>query len=515
MSGLTRRGSLALLAALGLVPGRSVLAEGAAEVEPGMTLGAPVPFVPDTVKVMARKLAESAHVPPPRVPKGWTDLTYDQYRKIWFDTRNALWRGTDRPAQVEFFPAGLYFPSPVLIHSVADGLSREILWDMAVFDTTDQFPDPPSEGMGYSGFRIHGEIVEKGVFQEYAVFQGASYFRGIGRDHIYGLSARGLALNTASPDGEEFPEFRAFWIEAPEAGATEVIVHALMDSPSVTGAYRFAITKGETTVMDVQATLFPRVDLAQAGIAAGTSMFLFDQTNRNRFDDFRDAVHDSDGLLIANGMGEHIWRPLANPVRLGISAFADAGPRGFGLMQRARALDDFGDLAAHYEKRPSLWVEPAGDWGAGSVMLVEIPADKEIYDNIVAFWRPAAPLAAGQAHDFAYRLHWCATGPAEGTVARVLNSRTGARIFEEGRIFTIDFEPHPALGEDPADVEPVVTTGAGEITSAIVQKNPATGGMRLDFTLVAGDAPYAELRAELLRNSERVSEVWLYRWSTG
>lgn len=510
MSGPSRRDVLtaaaSLAAAFGL-SGRALAADPA-----GMTFGPPAPFDPGMVDAKARMLAAAAYVEPARVPQPWLDLSYEQYKNIWFDTRNALWRQQPTAVQVEFFPAGLYFPSPVTIHAVERGQARPIAFDMRLFDTTDKFPDLPDEGMGFSGFRLTGEIEREGTFQEYAVFQGASYFRAIARGQTYGLSARGLALGTASGEGEEFPFFSEFWIEAAERGSPTVKLHALMNGPSVAGAYTFTIAKGETTVMDVEARLYPRTDLTEVGIAPGTSMFLFDQTNRARFDDFRDAVHDSDGLLMLNGRGEYLWRPLLNPARLEISAFSDNGPRGFGLMQRARDPGAFQDLEARYENRPSLWVEPQGNWGPGHVVLVEIPSDKEIYDNIVAFWRPAEPLAAGRQYGFRYRLHWCAEAPVEGPVARATNTRTGDRIFEDGRIFTVDFAPHPALGDDPARLEPRVTASAGTIASAVMHANPATGGVRLDFTVVAPDAPFYEMRAELWRDGQRISEAWLYRW---
>lgn len=510
MIDVSRRSLLAWmggLTALGLAPG---WAEDAPE-RAGMTLGAPTPFDPELVVSRARALAAAAHVPPPAVSQDWLDLSYDDFRGIWFDTRHTLFRGTPGAVQAEFFVAGLYFPHKIGLNAVEDGQSRQIAFQLRTFDTTDQFPALPEDGTGFAGFRLLGELEAEGRFQEYAVFQGASYFRAIGRGLAYGLSARGLALNTAGDGPEEFPVFRDFWIEAAEPGAPTVTVHALMDSPSVAGAYTFKITKGDTTVIDIASRLFPRVDLAAAGIAPGTSMFLFSDINRIRFDDFREAVHDSDGLLMLNGAGEALWRPLTNPRTVEVSTFADSSPRGFGLMQRARRPGDYTDLVAQYERRPSLWVEPTGDWGQGAVMLVEIPTDKEINDNIVAFWRPAAPLKAGQEHRFDYRLNWCATAPVEGVVAPVTNTRTGARVFEDGRIFTIDYAAHPALGIEPDRIEVRVSTSAGEISSQLLQRNPATGGMRLDFTL-KGDARVAELRAELWRNGRPVAEVWVNRW---
>ncbi len=377
MTDLSRRhvlGLLGALSALGFAPAQ-------AEELAGATLGPTTPFDPEMVVARARALAAAPYAAPPAVSQDWLDISYDDFRGIWFDTRHTLYRGTPGAVQAEFFVAGLYFPHKIGIHAVEKDQSREVQFGLRLFDTTDKFPALPEDGTGFAGFRLLGELEVEDRFQEYAVFQGASYFRAIGRGQAYGISARGLALNTAADGPEEFPVFRDFWIEAAEPGAAEVTVHALMDSPSIAGAYSFTITKGETTEMTVSARLFPRVELTTVGIAPGTSMFLFSDINRTRFDDFREAVHDSDGLLILNGAGEALWRPLTNPKAVEVSAFADTSPRGFGLMQRARQPGDYNDLVAHYERRPSLWVEPPGDWGQGSVMLVEIPTDKEINDK--------------------------------------------------------------------------------------------------------------------------------------
>ena len=512
MSGVSRRDALGLfsgLVALGLLPAQ---AQDAPELA-GMTLGDAAPFDPADILTMARALAAAPYAPPPAVAQDWLDLSYDAFRGIWFDTGDTLFRGEPGAVQAEFFVAGLYFPHKIGLNAVVQGQSSPITFSLRNFLTTGDFPALPEEGTGFAGFRLLGEVEQPGLFQEYAVFQGASYFRAIGRGQAYGLSARGLALNTAADGAEEFPVFRDFWIEAAAPDATFVTVHAMMDSPSVAGAYAFKITKGDTTLTEVSARLFPRVDLTTVGIAPGTSMFLFNDINRARFDDFREAVHDSDGLLMVNGAGEALWRPLNNPGSVQVSAFGDTNPRGFGLMQRARKPGDYNDLVAHYERRPSLWVEPVGDWGPGAVMLVEIPTDKEINDNIVAFWRPAAPLLAGQEHQFDYRLHWCAAAPSEGILAPVTASRTGDRVFEEGRIFAIDYGAHPALGTDPALIEARVTATVGTVGSVLLQVNPATLGMRLDFTLVADSGSVTELRAELWRSGRPVAEVWLNRWA--
>ena len=507
---MIRRDVLKSLAALAAVPTAS-WAE-----EPGLRLGdGGTAFDATTVRARARAMAAEPYTPRPEIPESWRNLTYDQYRKIWFDARNALWENTDRPQRVDVFPPGLYFPQAVEVNVVDAGTARPLQFDMGVFDTTDKFPDVAiDETLGYSGLRLRAELEKPGIFQEYAVFQGASYFRGIGTGEIYGLSARGLALKTGDPAGEEFPDFTAFWLESPAHDSATQVLHALLDSPSCTGAVRFEITHGTVLRMAGEAEIFARDDITHLGIAPLTSMFLFDDTMRQRFSDFRPAVHDSDGLLIHNGAGEVIWRPLSNPLNLQISAFSDNNPRGFGLCQRKRAFSDFNDLEALYHNRPAVWITPGEGWGQGSVTLVEIPADLEIYDNIVCYWRPSQRLKAGEAHKLTYTLDWGAdpVAPSADVPVKVLNTAMGGRP-EGGQIIAIDFANSPDVPEDLSEIEIILRSNAGDTTPGIVQRNPETGGPRLAFTFPPGDATLAEFRAQLRLNGEPLSEVWLYRWT--
>ena len=508
---MLRRDLLKTLAALAVLPSASWAEETGLRLADEAT-----PFSADILAERARIMATQPYTPRPQIPESWRNLTYDQYRKIWFDARNALWENTDHPQRVDVFPPGLYFPQAVGLNVVQDGQARGVKFDMDVFDTTDKFPDVEiDDTLGYSGLRLRGELEKKGIFQEYAVFQGASYFRGIGTGETYGLSARGLALKTGDPMGEEFPDFTAIWLEAPPPGSTTQVLHALLDSPSATGAYHFEIIHGPVLEMKVSAQIFARAELINIGIAPLTSMFLFDDTMRQRFSDFRPAVHDSDGLLIHNGAGEVIWRPLNNPTRLQISAFADNNPRGFGLIQRKRKYSDFNDLEALYHNRPAVWITPGEGWGQGAVTLVEIPADLEIYDNIVAYWRPSQAMQPGDAHKMNYTLHWGAD-PVAMTAqmpVRVLNTAMGGRAFEEGEIIVIDFADSPDVPDDLSKVEILVRTNAGTVTPGILQRNPETKGPRLAFTFQAEDATLAEFRAQLRLNGEPLSEVWLYRWT--
>ncbi len=506
---MLRRDVLKALAALAALPG------GAWAQTHGLQLGAGDAFDPDLVVRKARDRAAQDHAPRPLIPEEWRTLSYDQYRQIWFDWRKGLWEGTDRPQRVDVFPAALYFPQAVALNVVEDGMARPILFDLSVFDRTDTFPDlPVDDTMGYSGLRLRAELEKPGIFQEYAVFQGASYFRGIGTGETYGLSARGLALKTADPAGEEFPDFVAFWLEAPAPESSDIVVHALLDSPSCTGAYRFRITPGAVLEMKVTAQIFAREELTHVGIAPLTSMFLFDDSMRQRFSDFRPAVHDSDGLLMHNGAGEVIWRALANPIDLQVSSFTDNNPRGFGLLQRKRKFSDYNDLEALYHKRPAVWITPGEDWGAGAVTLVEIPADLEVYDNIVAYWRPAAPVPAGQTHQMSYTLHWGMDPVAATAVVpvKVLNTAIGGRP-EGGLTIVVDFAHSADVPDDLSEIEIMLRSSEVPPISAVLQRNPETNGPRLAFTFKPEGAPLIEFRVQLRLKDEPLSEIWLYRWT--
>jgi glucans biosynthesis protein len=363
-----------------------------------------------------------------------------------------------------------------------------------------------------SGFRIRSRINSKKIWDEFLVFQGASYFRAVAKDLLYGLSARGLAINTAEPSGEEFPAFTHFWIERPGSHAGALVIYALLESPSTTGAYRFTVQPGAETLTDVDLTLFPRTEMRVVGIAPLTSMFLFDQTNRGRLDDYRPEVHDSDGLQIESKSGEHIFRQLANPIKLQVSSFTTQAPVGFGLVQRSRLQSDFQDFDAQYERRPSAWVEPKGEWGAGSVELVEIPSGRESNDNIVAFWRPTQSLTPGRPAHFAYRIIWNAEPALPKSLGKAIATRSGASIDGKRRVFLLDFV---GAGEKVDGLRLDLSASAGRISNATLMSNGAMHGLRASFEIEPRDADLIELRLRIMRGDRPVSETWLYRWTSG
>ena len=479
---------------------------------------AAAPFTHELVQRIALELASKDYAAPKEeVLKGAEELDYDQFRQIRSRRERTIWRGEGLNFEMQVLPNGWLYKVPVDINIVDGGNIRPLARDNSYFDVGPLAGKlPPEARIGFSGFRITGPMNRPDVFDEIIVFQGASYFRPLSRGQIYGLSARGLALNVGQPGGEEFPLFRQFWIEKPQPGAPHIVVHAVLDSSSATGAYRFHLSPGSPTRIDVLATLYPRKPLANVGIAPLTSMFLFSPINRARINDFRSAVHDSDGLAILNGWNEHLWRPLNNPRRLQTSEFLDQNPRAFGLIQRSRAFAQYQDLEASYERRPSAWVEPGEDWGPGAVQLFEIPSEEEIHDNIVAHWKPAQPLAPGKAHTFSYRLSLPNDVPRSWPGAVVHATRAGTINGPQRKSgalqFAVDFSglAVPASGELPvARVE----ASAGVVGAPVVQANPSINGLRASFSFDPKGAASSELRLVLQSNDKPVSETWLYRWT--
>ncbi len=471
-------------------------------------------FNSNLVKAEAKRRADQPFVKPAmELPQPFNKLSYDQYRDIRFRSEKAIWKGEHIDFEMQPFAMGWLYDMPVDLWIVDNGAATRLTADGKLFSFGPLIgPGPDAAPYGFSGFRIHGPINRADYFDEYTVFQGASYLRAVGRGEGYGASARGLALNTARPGGEEFPFFRTFWIEKPKPGATNIVVHALLDSVSTTGAYRFAIEPGVTTAMDVEATLFPRTTLQHVGIAPLTSMFLHGQSSQRPSNDFRPAVHDSEGLAMVSGGGERLWRPLNNPKTLQVSAFMDKDPKGFGLWQRDRSFSNFEDLEAHYERRPSVWVEPTGSWGEGFVELIEIPADDEIHDNVVAYWKPAKDLAAGGPHVFTYKLFWGEDVPPSWAGARVAKTRIGGAKKPNTVLFVIDLTG-PSV-KDARDLPVADVSGsAGQISNVVVQRNLEISGVRVAFELAPGDAELVELRLVLKAGEQAVSETWLYRWT--
>lgn len=477
------------------------------------------------VTELAAARSQAAFEPPvSALPEALRDITYDQYRAIRFRPEQALWRGEAR-FEVQFFHPGFLFPHPVRLNTLESGVISPIAFrqDLFRYDAEAAALEGKGEGgTGFAGFRLHYPLNTDRHKDEVMVFLGASYFRLVGPGQVYGLSTRGLAIDTASPEGEEFPAFREFWLVRPGSEADRVTILALLDSPSVSGAYRFDLTAGEEVAVDVEKHLFARTDVGKLGVAPLTSMYHFGATSVRSYDDFRPRVHDSEGLQVLTGAAEWIWRPLANPRAVRGTSLRDRDPGGFGLVQRNREFADYLDMEAEYHRRPSQWVTPmGGDWGAGGVELVEIPAPDETVDNIVAYWVGDRPFSAGERRHYRYRLTVFDDTPPGDPPAHVVRTRSGWGAVPGAadppprslRRYIVDFAGGALEGLGPdAAVGVQLDTSAGRLDDVRVRRLPDGAGWRATFLLDPAGGRAADLRLLLTLDGAPVTETWNHVW---
>ncbi|MGH8020590.1 MAG: glucan biosynthesis protein [Opitutaceae bacterium] len=474
-----------------------------------------------THQYVAERASELASQPydddPPNLPKSLDELTYDDYRRIRFVPEESLWRGDASPFQVQFFHPGYIFKWTVALNEFTDGYVQRIPFLRTFFDYQDlRIPGRLPGDLDYAGFKVLYPFKDPGRLDEVVSFLGASYFRAVGRDHTYGLSARGLAINSGGPELEEFPRFVEFWLGKPPGGATELTVHALLDSHSVTGAYTFRVVPGEATVTEVHATLFFRRVPDVAGYAPITSMFWYGENSHSQHGDFRPEVHDSDGLLVAVGE-ERTWRPIFNPPSTRLTDFPAENLRGFGLLQRDRLFYSYQDMEAHYQDRPSLWMEPMGQWPAGKVRLVELHSENEYGDNMVAFFVPENPPELERPLELRYRLHWTSAGTFGGPRGIVGHTRQSVRDAHAGKtMFVVDFstagmEQYPA----DADIQPEVKVeGPAAVERVEVRRNEVDGTWRLTLWLAATErGGVVTTTARLVLGGAPISEYISLPWN--
>ena len=509
----TRREIVAAALAAGAMP---MLPRWAAA--QGIELGAAAPFSFAELRDMARVLAEEpfvpATVPDAEILQG---IDYDLHNQITFRPDSTLWGDVPGAAKVRFFYPGRYFQEPVRISLVENGEAREIVFSNDLFDMPDDHPARAVQEAGFAGFRV----MDPDAKDDWLAVLGASYFRTSGYANQFGLSARGLAIDSGGPGPEEFPRFTRFWLEQGTEGG--LVIYALLESPRATGAYRLDTARrpGEGIFQDIEANVFLRGEVARLGIAPLTSMFWYGKNNHFVGPDWRPEIHDSDGLEMLLGNGERIWRPLNNPPRVMANSFAAEGLKGFGLAQRERSFEEYQDDGVFYEKRATVWIEPQGDWGSGSVMLVELPTNDEIHDNIVAFWNPAAPAAGGASFDLRYKLSW---------VERLARGAGGALHRHPRGAGGVPGQPRPpnvvkfvldldgkglAEFDRSSGVEAVVEASRGTPSLVVAYPIARTDRWRVTFDLdigppEAGDDPI-DMRLFLRRDGQALSETWIYQ----
>ncbi|MEA3250102.1 MAG: glucan biosynthesis protein D [Pseudomonadota bacterium] len=488
------------------------------------TIGPSESFSFAWLKGLARYISNQASEgAKPNLPPELQDLSWDEYQAISFSKDQDIWADNAQSSfRAELFHLGLYFKKPVKIYEIVNGQAREIAYDPAMFDYGNSGIDGEKlpEDLGFAGFRL---FYKDDWQRDMMAFLGASYFRAVSESMQYGMSARGLAVDTGLNKPEEFPDFTRFWLEQPADGSDVVNVYALLESDSITGAYRFAITVNDGVVMEIDSALYPRKPIERLGIAPMTSMYMVGENDQQANWDWRTEIHDSDGLSMYTGNGEWLWRPLVNPPQLRFNAYADENPRGFGLLQRDRNFDHYQDDGVFYERRPSVWIEPKSGWGKGSIQLIEIPTLDETFDNIVAFWNPDEPVKPGSEMLFGYRIYWRDRPPAQPELARCVATRTGIG-GEVGKVreyfswrFVIDFQggPFPFDADQDVEVVPVIENSAGRVEITSARPLDEIQGYRAMFDVVPpgdGTEPI-NLRVYLKAGDKPLTETWVYQWT--
>ncbi|MEI8705254.1 glucan biosynthesis protein G [Pseudoalteromonas sp. B62] len=484
----------------------------------------------DVVSARAKKLASEEYIAPKNIElDALNNIDYQDYRSIRFKQDKSVWKD-EGLYELQLFHPGFLYKTPVTINTVNSDSKRTRLPFSTDFYQYDGTAAPLKEEitksiantqLGHAGFRLHYPLNTNEYKDEVMVFQGASYFRIVGPKQVYGLSARGLAIDTAEASGEEFPMFKEFWLVKPKLDQTNIVMFALLDSPSVSGAYRFDVDPTTNTAVKVNMQIFARKDVKKLGIAPLTSMFYHGENSTKFFDDYRPEVHDSDGLLTQSQDNKWVWRPLNNPAQLSVTSFTYENPKGFGLAQRDRDFNNYFDTEAHYHDRPSLWIEPEGEWGNGRVELVEIPTDTETNDNIVSYWVPEKPFKAGDSLKLSYKMTTFNAHLNQHEKARVVRTRIGSAALpgednpppKSHRQFTVDFSG-PELNQlsKKLDLKADIQLTTGEVSDVTIQKLPDTYGWRVAFKIAPQDGKPVDMRLSLKLREKEISEVWSYVW---
>lgn len=470
------------------------------------------------VVAQAKELVTRPYRPTAQIP-GWLRfpaLTYDQYQRIRFRPSDRLWNGESGFA-VMLLPAGLYNTRPVRIHVVANGESRRVAFKKSYFTYPNaSFARRVPADLGYAGFALTYPLIAGAPYNIFLTFAGASYFRAVGRDEGFGLSARGIAIDTGLAGSEPFADFRSFWLVEPGRHAKTMELYALLDGKNLAGAYRFRVTPGDVTILDVTAVLYLRDRPNLVGVAPLSSMFFYGENTNRPAGEWRPAVHDSNGLALENGDGEWVWRPLLNPKSVTTTSFGVENLRGFGLLQRPRRFADYEDLEARYGRRPNAWISPEGNWGKGRVVLVELPEANETEDNIAAFFTPAALPPMGTPLDLRYELRFggAAVGmPPAGYAARSFvgtGTNPGATGSSCAVRFVVDFRGGE-LGNLTSGVRAKVNDIAGgEVSDVHIEPARPFSGWRLSFLARPAPKQPLDLRAYLAQGKNALTETWTY-----
>ncbi|HEY8966310.1 MAG TPA: glucan biosynthesis protein [Candidatus Methylacidiphilales bacterium] len=481
------------------------------------------------VEELAAQRSRTPYVPlAPSLPPQLRALTPQQEQGIFWKDDYRLWRKQGLPFQVDFYHVSKAFPTGPRLAAVDRKGIHPLAYSPLFFNFLNLKIDPPlPTTLPYAGFYLRYPINKPGALDGFFSVLGSNYWRVLAKDQVYGLTARALAIDTAV-DGapEEFPEFTQWWLRQPASDAAEMTLEALLEGPSVTGAYEFRVRPGAVTSVDVRATLYFRKAVKRLGLAPFSSMYLYGENSGDHFGDaVHPEVHDSDGLLLDTADGEWIWRPLQAVPFLQLYDFEGTKLKGFGLLQRDRDFQHYQDLDAKYNVRPSAWVTPHGDWGKGTVSLVQLPTNNTNTDNVVLFWRPEKPPGAGTTLSFSYTVDFYMNDAARSPLAYAVATHCMAPIPGAPAApgpapvpvrFLVDFVGNGIDGIDPAkppDVDLRAEPEGTALSGAKAEKNAYDGTWRVTFDMapLKKNVP-TELHCRLMRDGKPLSETWTYTW---
>jgi periplasmic glucans biosynthesis protein len=485
-------------------------------------------FSLQNVAEQAKQLSKENYVAPKsHLPSMFKHLAFDDYQKIYFISDKTYWKKDHTLFTLQFYHQGMYFDTPVKINEIINNRVQEIQYSPDYFNLTAlNQTEMANSHLGFAGFKIHYPINQRQKTDD-EIFSalGASYFRVIGKGQVYGLSSRGLAIDTGAISGEEFPRFTEFWIEKPKPKQNYLVFYALLDSPRVTGAYKFILTPGQESKLNIESQLFFRSSIEKVGLAPLTSMYLYGHNQPSTIANYRPAIHDSNGLSILTQDNRWIWRPLNNPKKLAFSTFTLQDPKAFGLVQRSNGFEDFQDLTDHYEKRPTAWIEALNPLGKGHIELIEIPSPDETNDNIVAFWVPEQKINAGDELYLHYQIRYLSDEAARypKNIARVKDTLYSLGDVRQANLvrqldgsisYVIDFVGGELAKLSPQQgVKPYLSiSDNGELVNSELIYNPIDKGWRLIIHFKNKEMNKAtEIYASLLSNDGKdrlLTETW-------
>lgn len=465
----------------------------------------------EQLQAAASSLAKREYTPQPELPADLKNINYDLFRQIGFIDGKECWRNGQSPFRIGFYHKGYVAVDDVTIRFIENDKSVLVPFSKKYFHylnsaSTWNIPDD----VGFAGFRVQGRFPDEKEFSEIFSFVGASYFRARASNTVLGTSARGLAINCGLPEPEEFPVFREYWIVKPKPDDRSLRAFALMDSPSVVGAYDFRmIPKTGGTDIEIHQTLYFRQVPKKVGIAPLSSMWLWGDALPGPKEDHRPEVHDADGLQIRTADGKWFWRSLGQQNYPSLIHLRHQKVQGFGLIQRDIDAKHYDDDEAHYHRRPSVWIEPLSEWGPGAVELLELPAPHEGIDNIAAWWVPDQPVSVGVPLDLSYRVSFFLGDQPDHKIAKAVAHRV-SRPDKETILVEIDFSgPDLALIKDSAPPVPQVVSVRGEVPKIHCKKSSNDQWTAILEVKPTGEGP-VELAVLLKSGEQELTEKWAY-----